>query len=191
MIVWLGLAGLGLDQEPPTNLENLGTVNLGWDASTSPEVTRYTIYWGPSAGAYIATLELGNGTTASVVGLAPGLWYFAVKAYSNTGLESVFSNEVSTVVPGKEGFAVEGPQISDISATSIRLGWKTSVAATSRIEFTYSGGPFSSLTVEGTAVTNHYVRLTGLVGGKVYSYEVFNVDLAGNTVAVRGSFRTR
>lgn len=68
------------------------SVTLAWEASPSPEVTRYRVYWGPSKGQYTNYVE-----TPLRVLTIPGLTlpqYFAATAVSSNGLESDFSNEV-------------------------------------------------------------------------------------------------
>ena len=86
---------------------------------------------------------------------------------------------------------VEVPLITDLSATTVELTWKTPVSTTARIEYTYEGGTFSSLAPGPDLVTDHFVRLTGLQPLTLYSYEVFNLDSEGNTLAASGSFKTK
>jgi len=72
------------------------TVNLGWNASSSTDVTGYRIHFGTVSGTYTASIMVENVTTGTVSGLAEGVtYYFAVSALNASGLESAFSNEVS------------------------------------------------------------------------------------------------
>ena len=68
------------------------SVTLAWDASPSPEVTRYRVYWGPCRRSYTNYVE-----TPCLTATVPGLvlpQYFAATAVSSNGLESEFSQEV-------------------------------------------------------------------------------------------------
>jgi hypothetical protein len=73
-------------------------VSLAWDASVTPEVTGYKVYYGNSSGIYGAPITIGNLTTYTVTGLSAGTYYFAVTAIDAQGNESDFSNEVSQIV---------------------------------------------------------------------------------------------
>lgn len=72
-------------------------VNLAWDPSTDPEVTGAIVYYGNASRNYPWHTNVGNVTRATVQGLTNGLTYFfAVTATNSAGLESDYSNEVST-----------------------------------------------------------------------------------------------
>lgn len=76
------------------------SASFAWDASPSPDVTGYRIYWGPSTRTYTNHVVIGNFLTGSVTNLSEGAtYYFAATAYNAHGLESDFSNEVSLTVP--------------------------------------------------------------------------------------------
>ncbi len=75
-------------------------VNLAWDPSPDPAVVGYRIYYSERPGIYQHVLETGSETSATVVGLCPGVtYYFAATALNASGLESDFSNEASYTVP--------------------------------------------------------------------------------------------
>jgi hypothetical protein len=76
-------------------------VDVAWDASTSPDVTNYTVYYGPSTGVYTNTVNsVGTNLTASVTNLLNGgTYFFACTAKDRFGLESDKSNEISYTVP--------------------------------------------------------------------------------------------
>ena len=72
-------------------------------ASTST-VTGYRVYYGTASGAYIQSLgngmNAGMSTSFTVSNLTPGkLYYFAVTAIDASGNESIYSNEVSKLLP--------------------------------------------------------------------------------------------
>lgn len=84
-----------------------GSATLSWtppttntDGSPLTNLAGYRVYWGPGAGNYTSSATLNNpGLTAYVVGnLAPGTYYFAVKAVNSAGTESQFSNVASKVI---------------------------------------------------------------------------------------------
>src|SRR5262245_51113878 len=87
------------------------TVTLGWDASDSPGITAYRLYYGPQSGAYTNFLDFPVMLQGQVPGLAwGGPYYFAVTDVSSNGMESIPSNEVSYRLPQSD---VE-PTISDL-----------------------------------------------------------------------------
>jgi hypothetical protein len=74
------------------------TTNTDGTALTS--LAGYRIYYGTSAASMTQTIQIGNvGATRCVVpNLSLGTWYFAVKAYTNTGQESSLSNTASKTI---------------------------------------------------------------------------------------------
>ena len=74
-----------------------GQITLAWDPSADT-VAGYTIYYGTESGSYSGQVDVGNQTSGTVPGLTDGVrYYFAVKAYSSSGMFSGPSNEVSSV----------------------------------------------------------------------------------------------
>jgi hypothetical protein len=90
-----------------------GTVSLGWDANTEPDLAGYRLYYGispRSEGAYTQTVPINNkNATTWELSLPSGTYYFALTAVDFVGNESGFSNEVAADVsdagppPGKPG----------------------------------------------------------------------------------------
>jgi hypothetical protein len=76
-------------------------VTLMWDATTDRDVAGYKVYYGTASRSYGQTIDVGRVTTFTVTGLGVGFYFFAVTAYNTSGLESGFSNEVSTVIPSQ------------------------------------------------------------------------------------------
>ena len=78
------------------------TVTLAWDANTEPDLAGYKVYWGRSSGKYentpVPTVAPSANPTFTTPALPNGTWYFAVTAYNTTGMESGYSNEVSTTI---------------------------------------------------------------------------------------------
>ena len=78
---------------------NAADVSLQWDASPSPEVAGYRIYFGVASGTYTNAVSVGTVTTATISGLVTGTkYYFAATAFDAAGDESEFSNEASHTV---------------------------------------------------------------------------------------------
>ena len=76
------------------------SVALAWDRSASAEVAGYRVYYGAASGIYTNSVMVGNVSTNTVSGLAPGTaYFFVVTAYDAAGLESLFSNETTYTVP--------------------------------------------------------------------------------------------
>lgn len=70
------------------------------DGSALTDLAGYTIYYGTSPGSLIQTVNVPNAGASDYVvqGLTQGTWYFAVAAYTNTGLQSSFSTVVSKTI---------------------------------------------------------------------------------------------
>lgn len=84
-----------------------GSATLKWtaptmnsDGSALTDLAGYHIYYGTSAGSLSNKINITSpGTLTYVVtGLGAGTWYFAVSAYTNTGLESTMSNVGSKTI---------------------------------------------------------------------------------------------
>ena len=72
------------------------SANLSWTASSDPNVTGYTIYYGGDSHQYTGFVPVGNATNAVIPNLLEGTTYFfAAKAHDSQGNESEFSNEAA------------------------------------------------------------------------------------------------
>jgi hypothetical protein len=87
--------------------DRAGTASLSWqppttntDGSTLINLAGYRIVYGAAATRLTQTIQIANaGMSAYVVeNLAPGTYYFAVRAYTSKGLESADSNVLAKVV---------------------------------------------------------------------------------------------
>src|SRR5262245_55921865 len=75
------------------------SVNLAWNASTSPGIVGYKLYYGTRSGAYSASIDVGVATSYTVSNLTSGAThYFAAVGYNSSRAESPYSNEVSYTV---------------------------------------------------------------------------------------------
>ena len=71
-------------------------VRLDWDACTWPGLVGYKVYYGTASKWYNKSIDAHKLTTYTVTGLESITYYFAVTAYDSAGVETAFSNEVST-----------------------------------------------------------------------------------------------
>ena len=84
-------------------------VTLAWDANSEPDLDHYVVYWGVNPGDYVYNSEdqgdfIGLTTEYSVeIPDDELVYFFAVTAVDESGLESDFSNEVSTDGSGTGG----------------------------------------------------------------------------------------
>jgi len=99
------------------------SLTLAWNASSSPSVAGYNIYYGTQAGSYTNKISVGNVTNATVSGLSAGVrTYFVVTARDSLGLESLPSNAVSYTVPGLFALAIQMIQGNPASVTITSTG---------------------------------------------------------------------
>lgn len=86
---------IGRVTAPPAN------VTLAWDASPSPGIAKYTVYYGPASGTYTNSVSTGGtNLTLIVSNLVRGASYFFAATASDTNtLESGYSNEVGYTPP--------------------------------------------------------------------------------------------
>lgn len=86
---------------------SIGAASLEWmpptqntDGSALTNLAGYRIVYGKSAAQLTQTIQVANAGTSSYVvdNLAPGTYYFAVRAYTSKGAESADSNVVAKVV---------------------------------------------------------------------------------------------
>ena len=84
-----------------------GDVTLAWDPNQEADLAGYKIFCGTASGTYGAPIIIGKQTTYTITGLSPGTYYFAIKAYNDSGAESGFSNEVYTSIDDASGCACD------------------------------------------------------------------------------------
>ena len=75
-------------------------VSISWIANTESDLAGYKVYFGTAPGTYGNPISLGTGTTYTLTGLPAGTYYIAITAFNTSGLESGYSNEVSTTIAG-------------------------------------------------------------------------------------------
>jgi PKD repeat protein len=86
-----------------------GTINLAWDASTSPNVGGYIVSYGNTSKSYSFNVDVGNKTAYQLTGLQDGsTYFFAVKAYNTTKtIQSAYSNEISAKIAPAVALSVD------------------------------------------------------------------------------------
>ncbi|MEP7244039.1 MAG: putative Ig domain-containing protein [Gammaproteobacteria bacterium] len=84
-----------------------GAVTLEWapplvntDGTALTNLAGYRITYGTSTTSLSRTVQISNAGTSRylIEGLSPGTWYFALKSYSSTGVESAYTSVVSALV---------------------------------------------------------------------------------------------
>ncbi|MFO1313581.1 MAG: PKD domain-containing protein [Burkholderiales bacterium] len=149
-------------------------MTLAWDPSTG--ATSYRLYYGTSSGTYPNSINTGAATSATVTGLTAGQrYYFVVTAFSSTGAQSPYSNEVNAVAPALPvaSFVADktsGPvpltvnfSSSASTGTITSYAWTfgdggTSAAANPSHTYTSTGTFTVALTVSGPGGTNTQTR---------------------------------
>ena len=120
------------------------SVTLAWNASASPSVSGYRIYYGTNSRSYSYMTNTALVTTQTVVLPHAGRWFFGATAHDASGLESELSNEVEweakPASPVLQGEAVV--RLSPVIERSTNLvswgnttGAPTFLAATNGMEF--------------------------------------------------------
>ena len=176
-ILTVGLALSGFAQ-----VSHAGTVQLTWDASTQAGVTGYKVYAGTSPTQYGTPIDVGNVTTSTLT-LAAGTYYVVVTAYNASGEESIYSNEITTVVASTG--ETSPPIITDVLTVGIgsvaaTVTWTTDEPADSQVQYGLTGAYGSTSALNVTLLTAHSQVLTGLNPGTTYHFRVKSRDASGN-----------
>jgi hypothetical protein len=140
-------------------------ITLGWNASASPNVAGYHVYYGTTSGIYPYKIDAGNATLVTISNLTVGVTYYvAATAYDANGDESPFSGEVSFVAaagleisigassggPPAIQFSAEAGHWYEIQATTDFQNWSSiwqSDVAASNVSMQYTdpnAGSFTS-----------------------------------------------
>jgi hypothetical protein len=99
-------------------------VKLAWDPNSEPDLAGYKVYHGTASRAYGSPSPLITTPTYTVTGLPSGKYYFAVTALNRGGLESGYSNEVSTTISSSDST----PPVIAITSPTSSGSWSTSSA---------------------------------------------------------------
>ena len=70
------------------------------DGSALTDLAGFRVHYGTSSDNYTRSVELQgkSRTTVVIEDLTPARWFFAVKAYNTSGVESAFSDSVNKLI---------------------------------------------------------------------------------------------
>jgi hypothetical protein len=75
-------------------------VTLAWDPVAASDIAGYNLHYGTASRQYSGVIDAGKTTSCKVPNLTAGkTWYFAATAYTTSGKQSGYSNEVVYTVP--------------------------------------------------------------------------------------------
>lgn len=139
------------------------SLKLAWDASTSPNVLGYRVYWGTSQGLWPNMVDVGLVLTYILQGLPRGTIWLVVTAYNASG-ESQPSNEISAATAyGIVMTASARRQRDYIRQETARLGFtasgvvvKPEKAGTGQLGFTASGADVATYAETGSGIAGFY-----------------------------------
>lgn len=148
--------------------------HLGWNASSSPGVAGYKLYYGTSSSVYSQSVDVGNTTSYTVTGLDDGKkYYFAAVAYDTGSVQSGYSNEVAYSTPA-------APPPSPIYTISASAGVGGSISPSGSIALSQGlGQTFAIIPSTGYKIAG--VTVDGVSVGAVSSYTFSNVT-ANHTI---------
>jgi len=160
-------------------------VNLAWDPNNESDLAGYKLYYGTSSRSYGPPIDVGNKTTYTLSGLTSGTYYLAVTAYSTSGKESGFSDEVSKVLSPPPSIDTTAPiisnvQINHIADIGMTITWTTNEPSDTQVQFGTTTTYSNSTTLISTLVTSHSMQLRNLQPDTVYHFRVKSHDAAGN-----------
>jgi hypothetical protein len=94
--ILLASAGILFAQSIPSSTS---TVQLGWSASVSPNITNYSLWFGTNSGSYYSGTATGTNLQCVVANLTRSqTYFFAVTATDTNGLTSGYSSEATYTV---------------------------------------------------------------------------------------------
>lgn len=100
------------------------TLSFQWNASTSPDVASYYVYYGSTSGVYIDTVNVGNVIAYSLTGLTENVtYYIAIRTKDNAGNMSSYSSEFSTRCYVASPSAPTGFSSATLTTSSILWMW--------------------------------------------------------------------
>jgi hypothetical protein len=148
-----------------------GSANLRWtipttntNGSTLTNLASYKILYGTSSASLNQTQAVSNpaATSATVAGLTPATWYFAVRAVNSTGAESADSNIGTKTISGASTAKTVTTTISTTAPQVLRTD------QTSVYDLVTSNGVRVRGRVVGTIATGQACDQTFTVGSGYY-----------------------
>jgi len=97
---------------------------LAWNANPEADVVGYQVFFGPESGSYSQQANVGDSTEINLINLEPGQTYYAVVvAYSDDGIGSPYSDEISFIAAPSSTLPLEPyASISNISPSASTTG---------------------------------------------------------------------
>ena len=94
-------------------------LTFGWLPNTEKDLAGYRIHYGTDSRIYTGAVDVllppvTDGQVRSTITVPYGSRYFAATAYTDSGVESDYSNEVTAVIPPSSpgGFEVESASVT-------------------------------------------------------------------------------
>src|ERR1043166_3766822 len=158
------------------------SVHLGWDALADPSVIAYRIHFGGASGHYTNRILVATGSSAVASNLIEGgTYYFVVTSLNNSGIESLYSDEISwhvplpvtvyrngsgTVTTRETPATGSSPRMFTLTATPVAgmifAGWTGSlVSLASTFTFVWT----SNIVLQANFVPNPYPAVQGAYNG--------------------------
>jgi hypothetical protein len=153
-------------------LAQASTVTIAWNANTESNIGGYLVFFGNRSGSYDGYVDVGGATTA-VMNAADSTktYYFAVAAYSTSGLRSALSAEVSWK-SGSPSLLNPGSQTTTVGQ-SVRLQLSATDPAGLALTYRASGLP------PGLSIAN----ATGIISGNPSTAGVYAVTAVASNPA--------
>ena len=140
-----------------------GSLTLAWDANSESDIAGYVVNYGIASGSYSNSLDAGNVTSVTIASLTDGQQYFfAVRAYNTSGLQSPLSNEISGTPVAATGCTYT------LSSTSASV---SASASTGTVSITASAASCSSTAASTASWITVTAGATG-TGSRTVSYSV-------------------
>ena len=96
-------------------------VTFAWDANTEPDLAGYKLHKGNSTGNYGTTINVGNVTTYTWIGIQDGTYFFAATAYDDDDNESAYSDELTLSFDTSAPSAVKNFTVTVTGAKSVTI----------------------------------------------------------------------
>jgi len=105
-----------------------GSISLAWDANAEVDIAGYILSYGTASNTYTTTVDVSNVTAWTLAGLTDGQQYFfALRAYSSGGAQSLLSNEASGMAStaGTPAQLTAPAPGSVLTGSSVQFQWST------------------------------------------------------------------
>ena len=86
----------------------------------------------------------------------------------------------SSIINGTDAITISSVTLSEVTTTSVKISWTTSVAATSVVDYGATSS-YGSSKSDGTLSTSHSITLDSLSANTGYHYRISSTDASSNT----------